>query len=227
MTHPSRSFRAALVAIAIFGGVAPAAELSPAEKAEGFVSLFDGRSLKGWTGATDGYAVRDGAIVCLQEKGGNLFTEGEYADFIFRLEIKVPEGANNGIAIRSPAQPGNLHLLGIELQVLDDESPKYKGIIKPYQHHGSVYGVVPAKPGALKPAGQWNEQEVRVVGTRFKVVLNGHTIVDADVAEAAKNGTMDGQQHPGLLRKKGHLGFLGHGAPVEFRNIRIKVLDSD
>jgi hypothetical protein len=213
-----------LVALTI---AAPASELSPAEKAEGFVSLFDGGSLKGWTGATDGYAVRNGAIVCLQEKGGNLFTEKEYSDFILRLEIKVPEGANNGIAIRSPAQTGNLHLLGIELQVLDDESPKHKGIIKPYQHHGSVYGVVPAKPGALKPAGQWNEQEVRCVGNRFKVVLNGQTIVDADVAEASKNGTMDGLQHPGLLRKKGHLGFLGHGSPVEFRNIRIKVLDSD
>ena len=49
----------------------------------------------------------DGAIVCLQEKGGNLFTAGEYSDFILRLEIKIPEGANNGLAIRSPAKTGN------------------------------------------------------------------------------------------------------------------------
>jgi hypothetical protein len=56
-------------------------------------------------------------------------------------------------------------------------------------------------------------------------VVNGQTTLDADVAEASKNGTLDGQDHPGLKRKKGHLGFLGHGSPVEFRNIRIKVLD--
>jgi len=217
----------AFVLSAAGGTPAAADELSAAEKAAGFVSLFDGKSLAGWIGGTDAYAVRDGAIVCVQAKGGNLFTAGEYSDFVLRFDVKVPPDANNGIAIRSPAQQGNLHLLGIELQILDDESPKHKGIIKAYQHHGSIYGVVPAKPGALKPAGEWNEQEVTVIGDRFKVVLNGQTIVDADVAEASKNGTLDGQEHPGLKRKRGHLGFLGHGSPVEFRNIRIKPLDGD
>jgi hypothetical protein len=217
----------ALLSAAALPGAVHAEELSAAEKAEGFVSLFDGKTLAGWIGGTNAYAVRDGAIVCVQAKGGNLFTEKQYSDFVLRLDIKIPADANNGIAIRSPAQQGNLHLLGIELQILDDESPKHKGIIKPYQHHGSVYGVVPAKPGALKPTGEWNTQEVSVVGNRFKVVLNGQTIVDADVAEASKNGTPDGQEHPGLKVKKGHLGFLGHGSPVEFRNIRIRTLDSD
>jgi hypothetical protein len=55
-------------------------------------------------------------------------------------------------------------------------------------------------------------------------VLNGEAIVDAKLEEVAKDGTIDGRNHPGLFNKQGHIGFLGHGAHVEFRNIRIKEL---
>jgi len=56
------------------------------------------------------------------------------------------------------------------------------------------------------------------------VNLNGETIVDADIQEAIAQGTIDGKDHPGLKRTTGHIGFLGHGSHVEFRNIRIKEL---
>ena len=52
---------------------------------------------------------------------------------------------------------------GMEIQVLDDASDRYKDI-KPWQHHGSIYGVVPAKTGALKPAGEWNSEENHEAG---------------------------------------------------------------
>lgn len=203
--------------------VARGAELSAEEKAAGFVSIFDGASLAGWVGATDGYGVKDGAIVCLQEKGGNLFHEKQYADFVLRFEVLIPPGGNNGIAIRSPQETGNLAFVGSEIQVLDDPHPMYAAV-KDYQHHGSVYGVVPAKTGALKPAGEWNVEEITVQGRHVKVVLNGTTIVDADLDEAAKDGTLDGRPHPGLSRTIGYIGFLGHGSPVAFRNLRIKDL---
>lgn len=189
----------------------------------GFVSLFDGKSLAGWTGSKD-YAVEDGAIVCVAGGKGNLLTEREYEDFVLRFDFKLTPGANNGLGIRCPLRAeGNLHLDGIELQILDDKHEKYKDI-KPYQFHGSVYGIVPAKAGFLKPVGEWNSQEVTVRGSQVKVVLNGTTIVDADIHAAAKAGTLDGAAHPGLTRKTGHLGWLGHGDRVDFRNIRIKVL---
>ena len=213
---------ACLLAVASSADRAAAGELSSEEKADGFVSLFDGKTLAGWTGDVAGYEVIDGAIVCSQKKGGNLFTDKEYTDFVLRLDVKIPEGGNNGIGIRAPLG-ANAAFAGMELQVIDDPAEVYKNI-KDWQHHGSVYGVVAAKTGSLKPAGEWNVQEVTVQGRRVKVVCNGQTIVDADLDEATKNGTLDGKEHPGVKNAKGHVGFLGHGAPVAFRNIRIKEL---
>ena len=191
---------------------------------EGFVSLFDGKSLAGWTGSLAGYAVEDGHLVCVAGGKGNLLTEAEYSDFVFKFEFKLTDGANNGLGIRCPkVAEGNLHLDGIELQILDDTAEKYK-TLKPYQYHGSVYGIVPAKVGSLKPLGEWNQQEVTAKGRRVTIVVNGKTIVDADLDEATKAGTLDGTVHPGLSRTKGHVGFLGHGDRVDFRRIRIKSL---
>jgi hypothetical protein len=109
----------------------------------------------------------------------------------------------------------------MELQILEDGSPVY-WVLKPYQYHGSIYGVVPARRGALKPIGEWNTEEVKVRGRRVAVVVNGTTVVDADIDAAAAGGTIDGRDHPGLKRESGRIGFLGHGAIVEFRNIRLK-----
>lgn len=192
------------------------------EKEPGFVSIFNGKDLTGWTGSVNGYAVENGAIVCLKRKGGNLFTKKEYADFVLRFEFKLTAGANNGLGIRAPLK-GNAAYVGMELQILDNTAKKYAKL-KPYQYHGSIYGVVPAKRGYLKPVGEWNQQEVIAKGNHIKVILNGTTIVDADIKKASTPKTIDGAKHPGLKRKKGHIGFLGHGARVEFRNLRVKEL---
>lgn len=213
---------ACLVAVAISSDAR--AEDTPKPPDSGFVSLFDGKSLTGWTGSRDGYAVEAGNLICVAGGKGNLQTEKEYTDFVMRFEFKLTAGANNGLGIRCPKlAEGNLHLDGIELQILDDTDQKYNEL-KPYQYHGSIYGIVPAKRGALKPLGEWNEQEVTVQGRHVKVVLNGKTIVDANLDEATKSGTLDGVAHPGLSRKTGHLGFLGHGDRVDFRRIQIKEL---
>jgi rhodanese-related sulfurtransferase len=210
-------------AFSLFSPVVNGAD-SPFVAEEGFVSLFDGKTLAGWTGSLNGYAVEGGNLVCVAGGKGNLLTEKEYSDFIVKFEFKLTDGANNGLGIRSPkVAEGNLHLDGIELQILDDTAEKYK-TLKPYQYHGSVYGVVAAKQGSLKPLGEWNKQEVTVQGRRVKIVVNGVTIVDADLDEASKAGTLDGQPHPGLARSKGHLALLGHGDRVDFRHIQIKEL---
>jgi hypothetical protein len=118
---------------------------------------------------------------------------------------------------------GDAAYAGMELQILDNTAEIHKDL-KPYQYHGSIYGVAPAKRGYLKPVGEWNDQEVIADGRRITVKLNGVVIVDADIDEASSPKTMDGRDHPGLKREKGHIGFLGHGSRVEFRNIRIKEL---
>ena len=181
--------------------------------------LFNATTLDGWTGDTAGYVVEDGAIASTPT-GGNLFTAKQYGDFTLRLEFMLTPGANNGIGLRAPME-GDVAYEGLEVQVLDDAHPKYASI-KPWQAHGSVYGVVPAKRGALKPPGEWNEQEIDLQGTRIRVTLNGTVIVDADLYRQAHDGALDGQPHPGLRRTSGHIGFLGHGDRVLFRRIRIK-----
>lgn len=191
----------------------------------GFKSLFNGKNLDGWVGNKQSYRVENGLIVVDPQgggSGGNLFTEGEYSNFILRFEFQLTPGANNGLGIHAPLE-GDAAYVGKELQILDNTDPKYANL-KPYQYHGSVYGIIPAKRDFLKPVGQWNEEEVIVQGQKVKVILNGTTIVDGDFLEASKNGTMDGNDHPGLQRTRGHIGFLGHGDVVRFRNIRMKDL---
>ena len=199
-------------------------KLTEKEKSKGFVLLFNGKDMTGWTGDTKGYSAKDGKII-LDPKlsSGNLYTVGEYGDFILRFEFRLTPGANNGLAIRTSLS-GNPAYEAMELQILDNTAPKYKEL-KPYQFHGSIYGVVPAKRGYLKPIGEWNSEKVIARGRRIKVILNGTTIVDADIDEASTPKTMDGRDHPGLKRDKGHIGFCGHGDYLEFRNLRIRSLD--
>lgn len=184
--------------------------------------LFNGRDLAGFTGDTTGYKVVDGVIVSPTSGSGRLYTADEYSDFSFRFDFKLTPGGNNGVGIRAPLE-GDAAYVGMEIQILDNDADVYKDI-QPYQAHGSVYGIVPAKRGYLKPVGEWNHEEIIAKGRHITVVLNGTTIVDADIDEASKNGTLDHKEHPGLKRDKGHIGFLGHGAKIEFRDLRIKDL---
>jgi len=214
------------IGVVVMMGGSVIADDKPFKPDAGFVSLFDGKSLAGWASAPEGYAVEDGNLICVAGGKGNLLSEKEYSDFILKFEFKLTPGANNGLGIRCPKRlEGNLHIDGIELQILDDTAEKYKDL-KPYQYHGSIYGIVPAKRGFLKPVGEWNQQTVTVQGRRIKVELNGHTIVDANLDDATKDGTLDGTPHPGLARTSGHIGFLGHGDRVDFRHLQIKELSS-
>lgn len=209
-------------------GWVPAALLSlswlPGADEEGFVPLFDGKTLDGWVlegKQGPGYLVSDGKIICPRNGGGNLFYDKEFSDFILRFEFKLEEGSNNGLAIRSPRQARNIAYEGMELQIIDNTAERYKDI-QPWQKHGSLYHVFPAKTGYLRPVGEWNEQEVVVQGRTVKVILNGHPILDVNLDDVKDPELL--AKHPGLQRESGYIGFLGHNEPIEFRNIRIKEL---
>ena len=191
----------------------------------GYVKLFDGKTLNGWMllgGVGPGYVPKDGILECPKEGGGNLVTEKEYSDFAFKVDFRLHHGSNNGIGIRTPVE-GNLSYTGMEVQVLDNDDPMYKDI-KDWQVHGSVYGLLPAKRGALKAVGEWNHEEITAVGRHIKVVLNGKTIVDGSLNTVQDAALM--AEHPGMLRDRGHIGFLGHGPEtVEFKEIYVKDLE--
>jgi hypothetical protein len=188
---------------------------------ESFEFVFNGKDFTGWEGAVENYEVVDGAIRCRAGKGGNLFTAQEYGDFAVRLEFKLPPGGNNGLAIRYPGKGDPAYTGMCELQVLDSDAPRYAKI-DPRQAHGSAYGMAAAARGYLRPAGQWNFQEVTVKGPTIQVELNGSRILDTDLSKIS--AFMANSAHPGKDLTKGHFGFAGHNDPVEFRDIRIKRL---
>lgn len=194
---------------------------------KGFVALFNGENLDGWVGNKTSYRAENGMIVIDPQGtgGGNLYTEKEYGDFILRFEFQLTPGANNGLGIHAPLE-GDAAYVGKELQILDNTAEKYAEL-QEYQYHGSVYGVIPAKRGFLKPVGEWNKEEVIVNHPHIKIILNGETILEGDYLEASKNGTLDHKDHPGLQRSSGHIGFLGHGDVVRFKNISIKDLSGN
>ncbi len=194
----------------------------PAAEA-GFASLFNGKNLDGWQlrrAQRKGYVVEDGLLVCAKDSGGYLFTKNQYSDFVFRFEFRLTEGANSGVAIRTPLLDKKPAYEGIEIQILDN--PRFEGKLRPTQYHGSVYDVVPAKRGALKPIGQWNEQEIVCQGRRIAVTVNGHCLVDVNLDSLKDTAVLE--KHPGLKRASGHIGLLGHGSRVEFRNLCVKDL---
>jgi len=192
------------------------------EDPKGFKPVFNGRDFEGWAGPIENYEIADGAIRCKPKKGGTIYTKEQFADFVVRLEFKLPPGGNNGLAIRY-AGAGRASLDAMcELQVLDDNYEKVRGKIDPRQAHGSAYGMAPAARGYQRPIGQWNYQEVTVIGSTIRVELNGSAILDCDLSKVKE--TMANKPHPGKDRTSGSFGFAGHSDPVMFRNISIRRL---
>lgn len=186
---------------------------------EAYTSLFNGQDLSGWKGAIDNYEVIDGAIRCKAGHGGVLHTSEEYSDFSARMEILIPAGGNNGLAIRYPGEGDTAYVGMCELQVLDNESSKYAKL-DPRQYHGSAYGMLAAKRGYLRQSGQWNYQKVTVKGSTILVELNGTVILNGDLSQVTD--FMANSPHPGKDRTSGYFGFAGHNDPVQFRAIEIR-----
>lgn len=209
--------------------------VAAAEHAEGILatatwqSIFNGKDLAGWRGDTAGYAIEDGVLVC--KKGGKtLETEVEYGDFALTFEFRLEASGNNGIGIRVP-QSGYPSRDGLEIQILDHDGPLYghdaeiAGAgkqrltwLKPWQVHGSVYGIAPARTGASKPVGEWNSETIIAIEDHVMVILNGTVIVDAFLDDMA---VIDGSPHPGKHNRRGHIVLAGHDDRVEFRNLRV------
>ncbi len=205
----------------------PAAEADKALAADDkdFTELVNGKDLSNWQGAVENYEMKDGAIYCKAGKGGNLLSKEEYGDCVIRTEFILPPGGNNGIALRAPLE-GNAAWQGLELQVIDNDgyNAKAKVPLKEYQYHGSVYGLVGAKAGYLRPVGEWNYEEITVKGQHITVTLNGTKILDADLSQVDRS-KLDPKQTPkGLDKTSGFIGFAGHNDPVGFRSLRVKKL---
>jgi hypothetical protein len=197
---------------------------APVWGASGWVSLFDGKTLNGWVLKSPhgrGYLVEKGLLIAPADGGGNLFTAKEYANFVFQVEFRLSVNGNNGIGIRAPLE-GDAAWKSMEIQILDDDGPEYKGKLLPFQYTGSIYWAVASKTGHLKKAGEWNKMEITANGHRISVKLNGAVITDANLDDVKDPDIL--KKHPGLFRPTGRIGLLGHKSLVEFRNLRVREL---
>ena len=217
---------------------APARPICTAEEvSEGFVPLFNGKDFTGWDVTTNGsYTISpQGVLAYDHTRWGSMWTKKSYRDFNLRFEFKMPCDCNNGLAVRVPKGDGDTYNGGFELQMIDDEGAMYTSVFpqlglhhQAYQRHGAVYGVVPPKVrengrSYLKPAGQWNTQEVEMRGSHLKVWLNGEKIQDCNLDDYPIDGTsMDHCEHKGIRSREGRFGWCSHGYPCWWRNIRIK-----
>jgi len=188
--------------------------LTEQEKAEGFVSLFNGKNFDGWaiTGWNkDGFVVEDGAIVWKERGGDSVRTRKRYADFILRLEFNIhEEDGNSGLFLRAP-RSNRESRMGMEFQINGDYE------VAPHKNGtGSIYDVVAPMVNAVNPPGEWNDLEIVLDGPEIRITLNGLLVQDISMNDFE------------MLEHRNRAGFIAlqdHNDPVSFRRIRIKELN--
>jgi hypothetical protein len=201
--------------------------LSDKEKAEGWISLFDGETLTGWnmTGKKEGWKVEDGCILCTVQGGRYLYTLDQYDDFVLSIDFKTEERVNSGVFFRWADLKDPVHT-GIEMQILDTygREPTRKNDC------GAIYDIVAPTRNTCKPAGEWNTAVITCDDNLISIELNGEKIAEMDVdlwTEAGKNpdGTKNKFKYAYKdMARKGHIGLQDHGGKVWFRNIKLKPL---
>ncbi len=177
--------------------------LTPAFADDKEVSLFDGKSLTGWHVMNGGkFEAKDGMI---QLRGGSgwLRSDQEYADFVLTLEVRwLKPKQDSGVFLRSGVDGKNWPDKKVEVQVENTE--------RVAMLFGAKHKLDKAKAAkSLKPVNEWNEYVIRCVGKECEVKLNGEVVCTSDEVKL----------------EKGYLGFQGENGDLDFRNIRIRVIE--
>ncbi len=190
----------------------------------GWVDLFNGQDLTGWTGGAPGaWAVVDGEIVTAQPgRGWWLRTDRMYRDFELELDFWMPEGGNSGLAVRG-SSGGDPAFTGFEIQMLDTH-----GQAPGLRNCGSVYEAIAPSAMAVNEPGEWNTYRVRLVGDTLDVWLNGVRIHDGQRLDERGFFRKESQKLPLNARAPtGYISLQDHGHAFRFRNIRLKDLSPD
>jgi hypothetical protein len=215
--------------------------LTEAEKAEGWVLLFDGQTKQGWhvyQAKSDGSAWKvDSGTLMLDPRekkewqtigGGDLVTDSAFSNYHLSLEWKVSPKGNSGIIFGIQDNPKYEHSwhTGMEMQVLDNAG--HADAANPKHRAGDLYDLIPASPETVKPAGEWNKAEVVMNQGKLDLYLNGSKVVSTVVGDEAWKKLVAGskfREWPDFATfSSGHIGLQDHGDPVWFRNIRIRKL---
>jgi len=233
--------RTSLIAVAVAGALVLSAAgtsvwaLAPAADKPGdagWIPLFDGTSLSGWTDTSgkapsEGWEVVDGAIHRKALRAGNLITDRQFDNFDLRFEWKVNKGGNSGLKYRTFPVPKK-GLYGCEYQILDDDNhPNGK---KDTTRCGALYDLYAPDEGqkVLRPLGEYNASRVMAQGTRIEHWLNGRKILEIDTASdewkdrIAKSKFRSFKEF--AAEKPGPILLQDHNNEIWFRNIAIRPL---
>ncbi len=187
--------------------------LSEEERAEGFISLFDGKTLDGWWSRNqkvESFEVRDGNIEWVRGGAGALMTRDRYDNFILRVDWKIGYGGNSGIWLRAPREARSSKI-GFEYQMMGDSD-----LTEPTDTStASIYSVLPPLAIANKPEGEWNYSEMVLDGPHYKAYLNGVLVQDVN---------FDDDDELRTRLRRGFICLTDHACEVSFRNIRVKKL---
>ncbi len=194
------------------------ANLSAEEAAQGFVSLFDGKSFAGWE-QQGNWEIRQGAFARVRQGGALTYTSSLVPDdFELRFEWKVSKGCNSGIYYR-PAQ--------YEYQILDNVNSPYGE--NPRQSAGSLFFCMAPSKDATKPFGQWNSGRIKCKGTVIEHWVNGERVLSFDYTDPQWTEMVNLLKIRGadLTARGGKLWLQDHGQDVWFRNLRWRKIPAD
>jgi hypothetical protein len=211
-------------------------------KDTGWISLFDGQSLKGWhtygkTSAGAAWNVDSGSIHLnasakkgyQTQGGGDLISDDEFENFDLKLEWKISKNGNSGIIFlvhEDSAKYKETWHTGLEMQVLDNNGHPDGKI--PKHRAGNLYDLIVGKEGAVKGLGEWNQAEIKLDNGKLDLYLNGVNVVSTTLWDdnwkkmVAKSKFKEWPDFGTF--KKGHIALQDHGNDVWYRNIMIKKL---
>ncbi len=203
-------------------------ELTPAEKAEGWKLLFNGKNRTGWINNTKKpvAAKVESAALNPHGSGGYLLVyDKQFSDFVLKCDVKMDQPfCNSGIFVRtgdlaSPVQSG------IEVQVISDKNPDLHGF-------GALYDLVAPEKNATLGPGKWDSVEIRCEGPKIDVTVNGEHVTSIDCDEwgvpgKRPDGTSDKfKKSVKDFPRKGYIGLQDHGYNAWFKNIKLRELNA-
>jgi Domain of Unknown Function (DUF1080) len=219
-------------ALVLTGGIlyadVPDNVLSAQDKAEGWILLFDGKTLDGWktsTGKPSSVPIENASINPHKSGGYMMIHEKTWADFQLALDFKISAHCNSGVFVRTfplTPRPGkDVGFNGIEIAIDDTNTAGYHDT-------GAIYDLVAPSKNAMKAVGEWNHLVITCDGPKFTVEVNGEVVTRADLDQwATPNRRPDGSEHKFDIAYKNHprsgyIGLQDHGSPCWYKNIKIR-----
>jgi hypothetical protein len=216
----------------------PVNQLTPQEKKDGWTLLFDGKTTNGWHLYNKGqlksaWTVKEGALYCNpaddKVEHGDLVSDKEFKNYDLKFEWKITQGGNSGVFfnVQEKKDIPVAWASGPEYQLLENSHPDYKVSNKKWA--GTLYGFYPPKNAVEpKPAGQWNQSEIKQVNGKVKFYLNGVLTAQADLASQAWKDMVAASNFKTFpefgKHTQGRLALQDWSKGISFRNLKLKEL---